>query len=75
MTGLSMERGHPDGSMAGGSSRKNSRRGKRPKKPKQHGGTAKHLLIERHAEYETAAKKAANEVQSGRCYRSCRLKS
>lgn len=61
MTGLSMERGHPDGSMAGGSSRKNSRRGKRPRKPKQHGGTAKHLLIERHAEYETAAKKAANE--------------
>ena len=61
MTGLSMERGRPDGAMAEGGSKKNSRRRKKPRKPKQHGGTAKHLLIERHAEYDTAAKKAANE--------------
>ena len=61
MTGLSMERGRPDGAMAEGGSKKNSRRRKKPRKPKQHGGTAKHLLIERHAEYDSAAKKAANE--------------
>ena len=61
MTGLSMERGLPDDNMAEGGSKKNSRRGKKPRTPKQHGGTAKHLLIERHAEYDSAAKKAANE--------------
>ena len=61
MTGLSKERGLPPDSMAEGGSKKNSRRGKKPRKPKQHGGAAKHLLIERHAEYDTAAKMAANE--------------
>ena len=60
MTGLSMERGRPDGAMAEGGSKKNSRRRKKPRKPKQH-GELQALLIERHAEYDSAAKKAANE--------------
>ena len=50
MTGLSMKWGLPDDNMAEGGSKKNGRRGKKPRKPKQHGGPAKHLLIERHAE-------------------------
>ncbi len=61
MTGLSMKWGLPDNNMAEGGSKKNGRRGKKPRKPKQHGGPAKDLLIERHAEYDSAAKKAANE--------------
>jgi len=43
----------------GGSSKKNSRRRKNRKKPKAHGGPSKNLLIERHAEYDNAAKDAA----------------
>ncbi len=55
-----MERGLTAKGMAeGGSGGKKRRRGKNSKKPKRHGGTAKNLLIERHSEYDSAAKESA----------------
>ena len=48
--------------MAGGGDKKgNTRRRKKRKDAKPHGGPAKESLIARHAEYDSAAKEAANE--------------
>ncbi len=55
-----MERGHTGRDMAEGrGGGKKRRRGKNPKKPKRHGGSAKNLMVERHAEFDSAAKIAA----------------